>query len=278
MTGAMFERVGIAGLGLIGTSFGLALRARGLAGRVIGVDRDAAAITVARGRGAVDEGAADYAVLEGADLVIVAVPPQAVVDAALRAAGPARRGAVLFDVASVKAPIVRALEAALPEGVRFVGGHPMAGTERQGAAAADAALLTGRPFLITPTARSDADAVDVVWNLARGLGMRPLLLDPDVHDAIVAQVSHVPYLLAAAAVNAADDVALGLGGPAFESLRRMAGSPVELWVEICSQNRSAILRSLGWVRDELDRLEAALNEDTLDGLLTAARRRAGGGV
>lgn len=273
----MFERVGIVGVGLIGASFGLALRDRGLAGRVIGVDRDAEAIATARRRGALDEGATDYATLEGADLVIVAAPPQSVVDAVLRAARVARRGAILLDVASVKAPIVRALEAALPEGTRFVGGHPMAGTERQGGAAADAALLAGRPFLITPTARSDADAVDAVRTLVRALGMRPLLLDADVHDAIVAQVSHVPYLLAVAAVNAAEDEALGLGGPVFDGLRRVAGGPVELWVEICSQNRTAILRALGWVRDELDRLERALDEGDLVGLLSETRRRAGVG-
>ena len=277
MSSIMFERVGIVGLGLIGASLGLALRGRGLAGRVIGVDTDAEAVATARRRGAIDEGTADYAALEGADLVIAAVPPQSVVDAVLRAARVARSDAILLDVASVKASIVRTLEEALPEGARFVGGHPMAGTERQGGAGADAALLAGRPFLIIPTMRSDAGAVDAVRSLVRSLGMRPLLLDPGVHDAIVAQVSHVPYLLAVAAVNAAEDGALGLGGPAFEALRRVAGSPVELWVEICMHNREAILRSLGWVRDELDRLERALSEGGLAEVLTAARRRAGVG-
>ncbi len=277
MSRRAFERVGIVGIGLIGASFGLALRERGLAGRVIGVDVDPEAIAAARARGAVDEGAEDYALLEGADVVIIAVPPQSVVTAALRAAGVARRDAILLDVAGVKGQIVRALDAALPDGARYVGGHPMAGTERQGAAAAAAELLVGRPFLITPTARSDADAIDTVRRLVRGLGMRALLLDADVHDAIVAQVSHVPYLLAVAAVNAAADEALGLGGPAFDGLRRVAGSPVDLWVEICSQNRVAILRALGWVRDELDRLEHAVGEGELAGLLSAARQRAGVG-
>lgn len=277
MSGTMFERVGIVGVGLIGASFGLALRERGVAARVIGVDTDPEAIATAHGRGALDEGATDYIALDGADLVIVAVPPQSVVDAVLRAADSARPEAILLDVASVKASIVRALESALPEAARYVGGHPMAGTERQGGAAADAALLTGRPFLIIPTARSDADAVDAVRALVRALGMRALLLDADVHDSIVAQVSHVPYLLAVAAVNAAADEALGLGGPAFDAFRRVAGSPEELWVEICSQNRTAILRALGWVRDELDRLERALDDGDLVGPLSEARRRAGVG-
>jgi len=277
MSSAMFRRVGIVGLGLIGTSFGLALRERGLADRLVGVDPDPQAIATASGREAIDEGTAEYAALEDADLVIVAVPPHAVVEAVRRAAQVVGREAILLDVASVKAPIVRALEATLPAGIRYVGGHPMAGTERRGAGAADAGLLDGRPFLIVPTARSDAAAVDTVRALARALGMRALIIDADVHDSVVAQVSHVPYLLAVAAVNAADDSALGLGGPAFDGLRRVAGSPVELWAEICTQNRGAILRALGWVREELDRLERALDDGELTGLLSEARRRSGVG-
>jgi prephenate dehydrogenase len=172
---------------------------------------------------------------------------------------------------------VRALEVALPEGARFVGGHPMAGTEQRGAAAGDDALLVGRRFLIVPTARSDYEAVDTVRALARAMGMRPLLIDADVHDAVMAQISHLPYLLAVAAVNATGEEALGLGGPAFDGFRRIAASPPALWEDICSQNRAATLRALGWVRDELVRVERALNEGRLLQILTAAHRRAGGG-
>jgi prephenate dehydrogenase len=275
--GVMFERVGIVGLGLIGTSFGLALRERGLAGRLIGVDPDPRALATASAREAIDEGYEAYAALENVDLVIIAVPPRAVVEAVRRAAQVAGSEAILLDVASVKAPIIRALEAILPGDTRYIGGHPMAGTEGRGAAAAGAALLGGRPFLIVPTARSDAGAVDTVRALVRALGMRPLIIDAGVHDSVVAQVSHVPYLLAVAAVNAADDAALGLGGPAFDGLRRVAGSPVNLWVEICTQNRDAILRSLGWVRDELDRLERALDDGDLAAVLNEAHRRSGVG-
>lgn len=282
MTGVTLPRVGVAGLGLMGTSLALALRRRGLAARVIGVDLDAGAVATAIERGAIHEGAGEYRVLGDADLVIIATPPGAVVDAALQAARVVRQNAVILDVASVKAPIIRALERALPEGVRYVGGHPMAGSEQRGAGAADDALLLGRAFLVVPTARSDPEAVDTVRALVRAIGMRPLLIDADVHDSVVAQVSHVPYLLAVAAVQAAGDEALGLGGPAFTGLRRIASSPPALWAEICTQNRVAILRALGWVRHELDRLERALDAaghdaGDLDALLDAARRRAGEG-
>jgi len=272
-----FDRAGVVGLGLIGTSCALAIRRRGLARRVIGVDPDPGAIATALARQAIDEGGPGYAMLEGAALVIVATPPNAVVDAVQAAARAAGRRAILLDVASVKGGIVRALEATLPEGARYVGGHPMAGTEQQGASAADDALLAGRPFLIAPTARSDHDAVDAVRALVRAMGMRPLLIDADIHDAVMAQVSHVPYLLAVAAVNAAGEEAVGLGGPAFDGFRRIAASPPALWEEICSQNRAAILRALGWVRGELARMERALTEGDLLEILAAARRRAGGG-
>jgi prephenate dehydrogenase len=277
MMPAAFERVGVVGLGLIGTSCALAIRRGGLAARVIGVDVDPGAIATALTRGAIDEGGAEYGALEGATLVIVATPPRVVVDAVCTVARAAARDAVLVDVASVKGTIVRALEVALPEGVRYVGGHPMAGTEQRGAAAGDESLLRGRRFLIVPTTRSDDEAVDTVRVLARAMGMRPLLIDADVHDAVMAQISHLPYLLAAAAVNAAGDEALGLGGPAFDGFRRIAASPPALWEDICSQNRAAVLRALGWVRDELDRVERALNEGDLLEILTAACRRAGGG-
>lgn len=277
MTPAAFDRVGVVGLGLIGTSCALAIRRRGLARHVIGVDVDPGAIATALARGALDEGGVEYGALEGAALVIVATPPRAVVDAVCAAARAAGRDAIVVDVASVKGAIVRALEAALPEGGRYVGGHPIAGTEERGAAAGDDALLVGRRFLIVPTTRSDAEAVDTVYALARAMGMRPVLIDADVHDAVMAQISHLPYLLAAAAVNAAGEEALGLGGPAFEGFRRIAASPPALWEDICSQNRAAVLRALGWVRDELDRVERALNEGDLLEILTAARRRAGGG-
>jgi prephenate dehydrogenase len=277
MTPPTFGRVGVVGLGLIGTSCAMAVRRRGLAQRVLGVDPDAGAVATALARGAIDEGGAGYAALEGADLVIVATPPGAVVDAGCAAARAAGPGAVLVDVASVKGAIVRALEAALPKGARYVGGHPMAGSERQGAGSGDDALLAGRPFLIVPTARSDPGAVDTVYALTRAMGMRPLLIDADVHDAVVAQISHLPYLLAVAAINAAGEEALGLGGPAFDGLRRIAASPPALWADICSQNRAAILKGLAWIRDELDRVEGALNEGHLLDILTAAHRRAGGG-
>ena len=269
--------VGIVGTGLIGTSIGLAIRQRRVAERVVGMDVDAAAVEAARTRGALDKGGTTHDVLREADLVVVAVPPDAVVEAALAAAGALRPGAVLIDVASTKAGIVRELEQRLPRLIRYVGGHPMAGVERSGPQAADAALLAGRPFIITPTAAGDGEAVEMVAALARGMGMEPVVLSPADHDELVAQVSHAPYLLAAAVLNAAAEEALRVQGPGFAGFARLAGSPVELWTQICAGNVAAIRRALGRVRQELDRLDRALeSRNDLALLLLEARRRAGG--
>lgn len=269
------KTVGIIGTGLIGTSMGLAIRQRRVARRVVGVDADPAALDAARARGALDRAGTTYEVLREADLVVVAVPPDAVVETAVAAADVLRAGVVITDVASTKASIVSALERRMPRGVRYVGGHPMAGSERSGPQAADAALLAGRPFIVTPTAAGDAEAVELVVAMARGMGMQPVVLTPQDHDELVAQVSHVPYLLAVAAVNAAGDEALPLQGPGFAGLARLAGSPPGLWAQICAQNRAAILRALEQVRIELSRLERALHEGDLVEVLARAQRRAG---
>lgn len=266
--------IGIVGVGLIGASLGMALRARRIADRVIGMDTDPRALDAARRRGAID----DSVELDRAgevDLLVVAVPPAAVVGVALHAAETMRPGSILIDVASTKGQIVKELDGRLPSGIRYVGGHPMAGSAGQGADAADPSLLTGRPFLLTPTGHTDPDALQAMRTLVQRLGMHPILLTPGDHDELVAQISHVPYLVAVAAVNAAAADALPLHGPAFTDLARVAGSSVDLWVQICGGNTAAITRALAAVRRELDRLEQALAEETsLRPVLESARRRA----
>jgi prephenate dehydrogenase len=266
--------VGIVGVGLIGASLGMALRERRLAERVIGIDVDPQALEIARQRGAID-GTGNIEQSDEIDLMVIAVPPGAVVETAVRAAAGMRAGSLLTDVASTKAAIVHELDERLPPAVRYVGGHPMAGSAGRGAAAADAGLLTGHPFLLTPTDQTDPTALQGMRELAERLGMHPVLLTPEDHDELVAQVSHVPYLVAVAAVNAAAADALPLHGPAFADVARVAGSPAELWVEICRGNRAAITRALAGFRRELDRLEHALTDETsLRAALESSGRRA----
>lgn len=270
-----FDRATIIGVGLIGGSLGLALRARHLVQEVVGVSRAEKTIAAARDRGAIDRGTVDpMAGVAGADLVILATPPDLVVPMAQRVLPYLRPGAVLTDVASVKAEIVRSVEALVgsQSRVMFVGGHPMAGTEGRGITAASATMFEGTAYLVTPTPRTDPGALERLRALARALGAAPVTLDPQDHDRIVALVSHLPYLVAVALMGITQ-TATPAAGPAFLGATRVARSPVELWAQICKLNRESILGALRVFREELTRLETALGDgDRLTTMLENARK------
>lgn len=272
---ASFARAAIIGVGLIGGSLGLAMRERRLAREVVGVARVAETVGAARARGAIDRGTTDPVDgVTGADLVVLATPPELVVPLAREVLPYVERGAILTDVASVKGEIVRAIEPVLDpgRGAAFVGGHPMAGNEGRGIAAATAELFEGSVYLITPTPRTDGAAVERIAALAQALGARPMMMDPDAHDRAVARVSHLPYLLAAALMGAAE-TETAAAGPSFLGATRVAGSPVPMWAQICRLNRREIVEALRAFRDELRLLEQALADGgDLEALLDRARR------
>lgn len=256
--GAFPRTAAVIGLGLIGGS--LALRLRAMGARVAGIDCDPAVLDQARARGAIDVGSTDLGAVDGADVVIVATPLSLVAQTGIAASRHMQLGAVLTDVGSVKAPVVAAMHAGLPAGVRYVGGHPMAGSEKQGIASADAALLDGRPFVLTPTARTDPGAVALLQAMVMRLKMQPVLLDPLQHDELVAQASHLPYLVSLALRRAITDEARAIGGPAMAEMTRVAESPRALWDEICGANREAILRALSRFETELAQVRRGLEE------------------
>ena len=273
-TAGSFPRAAaVVGLGLIGGSLAMRLRAVGV--RVVGVDVDAGTLEVARRRGAIDEGTGSLDAVASADLVIIATPLDQVAQVAIAAARRMRPGAVLTDVGSVKAPIVAAVNSALPPAVRFVGGHPMAGSEGQGITGADAALLIDRPFILTPTSRTAPEAVAAMHNVVTRIGMRPVVLDPVQHDELVAQVSHLPYLVSLALLRAAADDARAVAGPALDEMTRVAQSPPALWTEICRQNREAILRALTRYEVELARLRRGVEAGTIGDLLRDGKAASG---
>ena len=271
----VFERVTIIGVGLIGGSLGMAIRARGLAREVVGVTRTESSIPLALARRAIDRGITDpVAGVRGADLVVLAVPPDQVVPLARRVWPNLRATAIVTDVASVKGEIVRAVEPLMASegGAQFLGGHPMAGNEGQGITAAEADLFEQRAYLLTPTPRTPQAPVERLAGLARALGAIPVTMSPEEHDDSVAMVSHLPYLVAAALMSAGVR-AVPSAGPSFLSATRVAGSPVPLWAQICRLNREPIHNALRAFREELARLEAAIEDgDRLDSLLEAARQ------
>jgi prephenate dehydrogenase len=273
-TAGSFPRAAaVVGLGLIGGSLAMRLRAVGV--RVVGVDVDAGTLEVARRRGAIDEGTGSLDAVASADLVIIATPLDQVAQVAIAAARRMGPGAVLTDVGSVKAPIVAAVNSALPPAVRFVGGHPMAGSEGQGITGADAALLIDRPFILTPTSRTAPEAVAAMQDVVTRIGMRPVVLDPVQHDELVAQVSHLPYLVSLALLRAAADDARAVAGPALDEMTRVAHSPAALWIEICRQNREAILRALARYEVELARLRRGVETGKIGDLLREGEAASG---
>src|SRR5688572_18312330 len=230
--------VAVVGTGLIGGSLALALRRAGL--RVRGYDADAERLARAVDRGVIDEAASSLAdAYAGVDVAFVAVTVSAVADA-VTAALDGGVGAV-SDVGSVKAPVVRAVEAkAGAAASRFVGGHPMAGSAgEEGIEGADADLFVGASWVLTPTAGTDPAAFTAVRDLVALTGAAIMAIDPDLHDEMVATVSHLPYLAASGVMHLATDAQpnqetlLRLAAGGFRALTRLSGRSAGIWPDIC---------------------------------------------
>ena len=253
-----FERVAVIGVGLIGGSFALALKAAGACAQVVGVGRGAENLDVARRRGAIDAVAADAAeAARGADLVLVATPV-AQYAGVFAAIGPVLGSrAIVTDAGSTKQDVVAAARRALGARIsQFVPAHPIAGAEHSGAAAASAELFRGKRVVLTPLAETAAAAADAVEQAWAACGARPHRMTPEAHDAVFAAVSHLPHLLAYALVHdiaTRDDAGLlfGYAASGFRDFTRIASSQPEMWRDICVANRVALLA-------ELDRYAAQL--------------------
>ena len=271
-----FRRVAIVGVGLIGGSVGLAVR-RGVPGvRVVGIDRREV-LRAARARGAVHTGTTRLTEgLAGADLVVLALPVDSIVALLPRVARHLPPGALLTDVGSTKEEIVRAARRS-GLGERFIGGHPMAGSERSGIASADSRMFAGAAWVLCP-ARGGATSLRRLRAFVRSLGARPFLLEPGAHDRVVARLSHLPQLVSVALTNAACRGEarrhLHLSGPALRQMSRLAGSPPGLWLGILRTNRKAAARALDDVIGELVRLKKTLRAGARARFLEAGRSRA----
>ncbi len=254
------------GVGLVGGSIALAAKARGLCRHIVGCARTERTLNLALERRAIDSATHDAReAAAGADLVVLATPIEAVVGIGKHIAPAVDGQALVTDVASVKQAVVSELEPALGE--RFVGGHPMAGGERLGVDHARADLLQDAAYFITPTAQSDPERVQRLEQFVRGLGARPLFRSPEEHDRLVAAVSHLPHVAAAALVRALSPAAqrpveelLRCAGAGFRDTTRIAASDPELWVSICLNNREALLAALCAFGEELERFRRALEK------------------
>lgn len=243
-----FKKVAIIGVGLMGGSFALAIKGLGFKGRIVGIGRREEKLVKAKEKGIIDEyytAASDG--VEGADLILLATPVgkfEGIIDDIKKKI---KRGAIVTDVGSVKSEVVRRLQTIMPEGVSFVGVHPIAGSESSGVESTTADLFRGAMCIITPNPQTDKNALEVVSNIWKAMGSKVTIMNPEDHDFIYAAVSHLPHVVAYALINTIlnikDDI-LPYGGRGLRDMTRIALSPTELWRDICIYNRENILNAL----------------------------------
>ncbi len=270
-----FKKVTIIGVGLIGASLGLALKKEGLAESITGVGRGLENLEEARRIGAVDAISQDIAEgVKDAELVIVAVPVMRIPASIIEAAAELSPGAIITDVGSVKGSIIE-MVGGLPEGVHFVPAHPIAGTERSGAAAGFAELFTGRLCILTPTPETDTAALGAVSAMWQAVGSRVISMDVAAHDSVLSAVSHLPHMIAYTLVNTVaesartrtgmDDI-LGFSAGGFRDFTRIASSSPEMWADICSANSEPIVEMIDAFLKRLERLKRLITDNDRAGI------------
>jgi cyclohexadieny/prephenate dehydrogenase len=282
MTAPIFERVALIGLGLIGSSLSHAMRRAGLARRIVGHARTGKTRETALRLGLVEAACGTAAeAAEGADLVILCAPIGACAALAKEMAPVLRPGAILTDVGSVKGAVVRDVGPHVPEGVHFIPGHPIAGTEHSGPEAGFAELFDGRWTVLTPPPGVVSTAVDKLAAFWEACGSHVEIMDAEHHDLVLAITSHVPHLIAYNIVNTArhlervtDTEVIKFSAGGFRDFTRIAASDPVMWRDVFLNNKEAVLEMLGRFSEDLTALQRAIRygeSDTLHRLFTEAR-------
>jgi prephenate dehydrogenase len=260
-----FRKITIVGVGLLGGSIGLAARQRRLAGEVAGFVRRAASLKDCEKAGAVDFATTNLlAAVSNADLVILCTPLAQMHSLAQQILPALKRGAIVTDVGSVKAGVVRELESIIAKaGAHFIGSHPMAGGEKMGVLAARADLFECAVNILTPTKKSNVAAIRKLERFWKSLGTRTLRLDAAQHDLLVSRTSHLPHVTAAALANlvlnpAQPKTQAALCATGFRDTTRIASGSPEMWRDIALANRKNLCRSVDTFMAELKKLQVAL--------------------
>lgn len=257
----MFERVVMAGVGLICGSLALDMRRRRLAKEIIGYGRSERNLRLAKRKGVINSyflSAEDFPT--DVDLLVMGTPVASIAPLTKAFLPNLNAGAIITDVGSVKGEIVRAMDLLLPKHVSFVAGHPIAGSEQWGAQAARRDLFVRHRCILTPTKKTDRQALQRITALWREVGADVEIMPPDVHDHVLGVISHLPHVLVYALVNALEhqprngiDLKKYCAG-GFKDFTRIASSRPELWRDICLMNRRSLGRSLGDYIKYLQRL------------------------
>lgn len=285
------QRITIWGVGLIGGSLGLALKANGFTGERVGLGRRLSTLKQALARDAIDVITTDIAEgIRDADVVVLGMPVEHVPGCVERIAeyvsGTSQNPIVVTDVGSTKGAMVKAVEERLlpryQEGVAFVGGHPMAGSHETGVGAARATLFENAKCILTPTENTDSDALQRIENLWKFVGAVPYVLTPETHDVLIGAASHLPHLIASLLTNSVAGVgtgcekALDYTATGFRDTTRIAaGSPV-MWTGIFTQNAEVLAALIDGMVDNLTAFKNLLQTDNhveIERVLTEAKKQ-----
>ena len=265
-----FKHIAIIGVGLIGGSFALALKKQGFKGKITGMGRNKKKLIKAKKLGIVDNYTTEYSKgIKDADLILLAVPVGQFETIVRNIRHNIKEGTTVTDVGSVKAQIVKKLEPLMPEGVHFVGAHPIAGKECSGVNCASADLYENARCIITPSQNTNKNALRKIIRLWKTVGAKTTLMEPEEHDVIFAAVSHLPHVVAYALVNGiikVDEAILHHGGKGLRDMTRIAKSPAELWRDICSHNKKNILKSLKMFSSSLSHITKLIERSDWKGL------------
>ena len=278
-----FRKITIVGVGLLGGSIGLAARKFRVAGEIAGYARREKTIAECEEFGATDYATTDLAAaVSNSDLVILCTPLAQMRSLAEQFLPALKRGAIVTDVGSVKADVVRELESLIAKaGAHFVGSHPMAGGEKTGVAAAREDLLENAVCVVTPTAKSNSGAVRKLERFWKSLGARVLKLPPEQHDLFVSRTSHLPHVVAAALANLVLSPAQPIGqaqlcANGFRDTTRIASGSPEMWRDIALSNRKHLASAVTAFISELQTFQAALqhlDENAIEEFFEAAKKR-----
>lgn len=249
------KRAVIVGTGLIGGSLALAMKRRRLAREIVGISGHRRSVSVALHMGAIDRGSCSLSDAKGADLLVLATPVSVMLKQAKLLRRVVSDECVVTDVGSTKQEIVARLERTFP---RFVGSHPLAGSEKRGIANARAGLFDESLCIVTPTGRTDSAALRLVETLWKKSGARVERMSPQAHDGALAFTSHLPHAVAFALMNAVPQEHLALGAGSLKDATRVAGSDAEIWADIFLSNKTFALAALKSFRSRLGAFEQAL--------------------
>ncbi len=274
------ETIAIVGVGLIGGSLGVALKGLGIGRSIVGVSRQET-LDAAGELNVIDAGYRYEELAAGiaeAALVFLCTPIVRILDLLPRVLGAARKGAVVTDVGSTKHAIVSAATAHQRDGVCFVGGHPMAGSEHRGVSAADPFLFQNAIYVLTPSPDTPDFVVEKLARLVRALGARPMRMTPQAHDRAAAAVSHLPQMMATSLVSMigrmteAEGLPIRMAAGGFRDLTRIASSPYEMWRDICHTNGASIREMIDLYIESLAAIRGEVDHDGLEQAFVYANR------